>query len=203
MNEYADCFTELSERQKASLYVILDCDKETSYVQYALADADAPSIVSEMDKWNSNYASILLKRTVYWHKFAYVDHRLDRYRNVLPTLRNLSNFEKDLLSSHSYDIIWLESEEKRINEALAPLYLDTYSGEVCDQIQRSSIPRFNQRIADVHLPVRHEQLDDREMYSRLGLDVDHEDWDLSKSAAERVALTQLVPFDIFVEKVDD
>ncbi|MNB92464.1 hypothetical protein D3C75_395680 [compost metagenome] len=203
MNEYADCFTELSERQKESLYVILDCDKETSYVQYSLADADAPSMVYEMDKWNSNDASILLKRTVYCHKFAYVDHRLDRYRNVLSTLRSLSNFEKDLLSPHSYDIMLLENEEKRINEALAPLYLDTYSGEVCERIQRSPIPRSNQRIADIYLPVRYEQLDDREMSSRLGLDVDHEDWDLSKSEAERVALTQLVPFDIFVEKVDD
>ncbi|MDN4066657.1 hypothetical protein QYF50_02020 [Paenibacillus vini] len=199
LNEYAYYFTELSEHQKESLYVILDCEKDTSYVQYVLSEI--PSIASETDTQISNGSSLLLKRTVYRYKFSYIDHRLDRYRNVLPTLRSLSKFEKELLSSRSYDIILLESEEQQRTEALAPIYQDTYSDEVSDQIHASHIPHSNQRIADIHLPVRYEHLDESMMPSQW--DIDHEEWSLSKSEVKSITLAQLVPFDIFVEKVDD
>ena len=132
IEKYDDIISDvLSEYEIDKLYVTVSYERGSSYKTVYINRTK--SIGIEEDDLKKDTYDMFLKHELIPFKLKYKNTRLDKYRTVLPTLKNLNLFESTLVSDYSRDLLELEKEEKLWNNNSKLYYFDRLTGEVLDK----------------------------------------------------------------------
>ena len=118
----------LSEEEVDNLYVNVLYEHGSLYKSIyidAVQSIEAKNEHIEPEKYD-----MLLEHELITFKLKFQDSRLEKYRNVLPTLKNLKIFESALLSKISLDLLEIETEEQLLNKNSEIFYFDSLTGEI-------------------------------------------------------------------------
>ena len=120
---------ELLEKQYIdNIYTTLKIDKSDK-----LKDFYAKCIIKEngpMQEYKKDvYTTLGIPIGIYTYKKYYTD--IDQYRTVLPTLKQIKNYDERLLSNSGIKMV--EDYEKESSETPIVNYVNLYSGEIIDR----------------------------------------------------------------------
>lgn len=132
IEKYNDIISDiLSEEEMDKLYVTVSYERGSLYKIVYINRAKSIGIEDSDLKQDS--CDIFLKHELIPFKLKYQNSCLDKYRTVLPTLKNLNLFESELVSEYSRDLLALEKEEKLLNSNSKLYYYDRLTGEILDK----------------------------------------------------------------------
>lgn len=123
----------MSKEQIEKLYVTLIYEKGRSYKLMYINKAR--SIMRTQEEKSDN--DMILVHEVIPFKFNIEILHLEKYRNILSTLKNLNLFEEGLISDKSIQLLKLKQEEELINFEQHKFYFDTLTKQLTNKIENS------------------------------------------------------------------
>lgn len=189
-------FSGLDPQFLESIYTELHIEKEIVYSELEMLDVPNPHDDYYDSKDNSS--GIILQREIQDQTFEIVDNRLEKYRNVLPTLNQLLSFDEELVSDRTIEVLEYSIEEMRINKNSYSVTVDTYSGEI---VRGIFVSKKYRNLYRVKLGSYKCDFDEQQALKLNGIEDDH--YSIGEITVVSKIIDQFVPLSMFNERIID
>ncbi|MDR3154589.1 MAG: hypothetical protein LBW85_10065 [Deltaproteobacteria bacterium] len=136
ISAYEGDFRGLNKTQEDSIYVNVEVEdtRTVDHVKYVLETL--PELADREGDPHPKHHVICLERELNEYRRVYRNASLEAYRNVLPTLRNVLDFDDTLLSDAAKRLLRLEEAENLINGKAGTIVIDAATGEEVPEMPR-------------------------------------------------------------------